>query len=183
MARDVERAVQAEDYGAVGFAPVSFGATFVKSPAFKELFREGMTLVEETAGYLDGEGRDQSNRLGRSGALTYASESMRLTTRLMQIASWLLVQRAVAENEITPAQAQREKDRVRLVAQEQTVSDAQFAALPDRIRDLIALSLRLHARIIHLDGLISGAAEPAQHIAAGAVATQQRLLLSAFAGR
>ena len=39
---------------------------------------------------------------------------MRLTTRLMQIASWLLVQRAVAEGEITADQAQAEKNRVRL---------------------------------------------------------------------
>ena len=39
---------------------------------------------------------------------------MRLTTRLMQIASWLLLQRAVAEGEITADQAQAEKNRIRL---------------------------------------------------------------------
>ena len=36
-------------------------------------------------------------------ALSYASESMRLTTRLMQLASWLLLQRAVAEGELSVA--------------------------------------------------------------------------------
>lgn len=154
--------------------PLSFGATFVRSEAFKELFREGMALVEQTAAYLDGAGRPQSNRLTRNGALAYASESMRLTTRLMQIASWLLVQRAVSEGEITPAQAQREKDRVRLVTQE-AAADPHVDALPEEIRELVALSLRLHARIMHLDRLISGAAgAPARR--PSPVALQQGLL-------
>ena len=77
------------------------------SEAFKALFREGMTLVEEAAAYLDGPGRVCNRRLlRRPVALAYATESMRLTTRLMQIASWLLLRRAVNEGELTPAQAQ-----------------------------------------------------------------------------
>jgi regulator of CtrA degradation len=98
--------------------PVAFGTTFVRSDAFKIVFREGMGLIEDTAAYLDGPGRDESRRLPRQAALAYASESMRLTTRLMQIASWLLVQRAVAKGEITPAQAASERRRVRLTKQE-----------------------------------------------------------------
>ena len=43
-------------------------------------------LVEETAAYLDGDRRQQSKALGRAAALAYATESMRLTTRLMQLA-------------------------------------------------------------------------------------------------
>ena len=69
---------------------VSFGERLASSQAFTDLFRDGMALVEETAAYLDGPGRKESKRLERSGALAYATESMRLTTRLMQLASWLL---------------------------------------------------------------------------------------------
>ena len=39
--------------------------------------------------------RSASKALSRPVALAYASESMRMTTRLMQIASWLLLRRAV----------------------------------------------------------------------------------------
>ena len=74
---------------------------FARSELFDRTFREGMELVEETAAYLDGEGRRDSKMLSRSAALAYAAESMKLTTRLMQIASWLLVQRAVRENDMT----------------------------------------------------------------------------------
>jgi regulator of CtrA degradation len=157
---------------------VQFGSSFVKSEAFKELFREGMGLVEETASYLDGEGRLESRSLGRASALGYASESMRLTTRLMQIASWLLVQRAVAEGEITPSQAAREKDRVKLSQQDTRLSDAEFERLPERLREIIGLSMRLQARVVHLDRLITGA-EAAPRFTSP-VAAQQGLLQHAF---
>ena len=62
-----------------------------------------MDLVGAAAAYLDGAGREQAQALPRPAALAYAVESMRLTTRLMQIASWLLLQRAVNEGELTRA--------------------------------------------------------------------------------
>src|SRR6058998_325164 len=97
-----------------GRPPVSFAERLAGSDAFKNLFREGMLLVEEAAAYLDGDGRDDSKMLPRSEALAYAAESMRLTTRLMQLASWLLLQRAVNEGEMSLAQASREKAKVKL---------------------------------------------------------------------
>ena len=136
---------------------VSFGESYVASEAFKSLFREGMLLVEETAAYLDGEGRSEARLISRDATLAYASESMRLTTRLMQIASWLLVQRAVSEGELTLNQAQEEKTRVKLNESERVLPETgdAFAALPVRLQDLVRRSRRLHARILHLDALIS----------------------------
>src|SRR3954468_21411378 len=162
--------------------PVDFGRSFVASEAFKALFREGMALVEDTAAYLDGPGRDESRRLPRAAGLAYSSESMRLTTRLMQAASWLLVQRALAEGEITPNQALAEKNRVRLSAQETPTAVCDFEALPERLKELVALSMRLHARILHLDRLIAEdrrVAAPAE----SPVARQHGLLQMAFADR
>src|SRR6184192_3496884 len=95
---------------------VSFGERLAASQAFADLFRDGMALVEQTAAYLDGPGRQESKRLGRNAALAYATESMRLTTRLMQLASWLLLHRAVKEGEMSLAQANREKTKVKLTA-------------------------------------------------------------------
>src|SRR4026209_1211941 len=96
--------------------PVSFSERLASSQVFADLFREGMALVEETATYLDGPGRQQSKKLERSAALAYATESMRLTTRLMQLASWLLLHRAVKEGEMSLAQANKEKTKVKLSA-------------------------------------------------------------------
>ncbi len=96
--------------------PVSFGEKLAASQAFSALFRDGMKLVEETAAYLDGPGRQESKKLERAAALSYATESMRLTTRLMQLASWLLLHRAVNEGEMSLAQANKEKTKVKLAA-------------------------------------------------------------------
>jgi regulator of CtrA degradation len=164
-------------------ALVRFGASFVKSDAFKAMFREGMALVEDTAEYLDGPGRTESTALRRNAALTYASESMRLTTRLMQIASWLLVQRAVAEGEISAAQAQREKDRVRLASQDGSGAARDYDEMPERFRELVSLSLRLHARVVHLDSLIAEAEEGPRPRASSPVSIQQDLLMMAFGAR
>src|ERR1043166_7931497 len=111
--------------------PVSFGARLAGSQAFSALFRDGMALVEETASYLDGDGRQDSKRLERSSALAYATESMRLTTRLMQLASWLLLHRAVNEGEMSLAQANKEKAKVKL-ASGGVVEEATLRILPAR---------------------------------------------------
>ena len=83
--------------------PVVFSEKLAASPMFASLFREGMALVEETAAYLDGPGRTDAKGLDRSASMIYATESMRLTTRLMQLASWLLLHRAVKEGEMSLA--------------------------------------------------------------------------------
>ena len=114
-------------------APIYFGEKLASSQAFAGLFRDGMALVEETAAYLDGPGRQESKKLERSAALAYATESMRLTTRLMQLASWLLLHRAVKEGEMTLAQANKEKTKVKLAAGEPGDPDT-IKLLPERLR-------------------------------------------------
>src|ERR1700741_4263993 len=109
--------------------PVSFGERLANSDVFSTLFREGMALVEETATYLDGPGRAESKKLERAAALAYATESMRLTTRLMQLASWLLLHRAVKEGEMSLAQASKEKTKVKLSSGE-AGSEESISLLP-----------------------------------------------------
>ena len=131
-------------------ALVQFSERLTNSAAFGTLFREGMDLVEETAAYLDGDGRTEAKALERSVSLTYATESMRLTTRLMQLASWLLLHRAVKEGEMTLSQANREKTKVKLSAAEPG-PDEMITRLPEQLRDLIARSMSLQSRVRRLD--------------------------------
>jgi regulator of CtrA degradation len=150
------------------------------SGAFKDLFREGMTLVEEAASYLDGPGRTESRALSRPAGLAYSTESMRLTTRLMQVASWLLLQRAVNEGELTPSQAQAERVRVRLSREEHGCAPEVFEQLPPTLRSLSKRSLRIQERVIHLDkGLVvAHSLEPVK--TRSEVASQVERLWAAF---
>jgi regulator of CtrA degradation len=144
------------DKRAVEVGAVSFSERLASSQMFATLFRDGMALVEETAAYLDGAGRLESKKLERAASLVYATESMRLTTRLMQLASWLLLHRAVKEGEMTLAQANKEKGKVRLAACEP--GDAKsLSLLPEKLQALIARSTKLQAEVRRLDATMHAA--------------------------
>ena len=150
---------------------------FARSELFERTFQEGMELVEETAAYLDGTGRKESKLLSRNAALAYAGESMRLTTRLMQIASWLLVQRAVREGDMPVNEACQDRYRVKADSGREPAEPGQD--LPHGLTDLLERSERLHERILHLDRRMyieadSGAVTP------NPVQSQMDLLRSAF---
>jgi regulator of CtrA degradation len=146
--------------GRTGRGPVSFGERMAGSDNFLALFRDGMGLLEETADYLDGPGRSDSRMLDRLGGLAYATESMKLTTRLMQVASWLLLQRAVNEGEMSSAQAAEEKGKVRLEHPEDRERANGYADLPEGLKGLIERSLRMQARVRHLDRQLRGGDAP-----------------------
>jgi regulator of CtrA degradation len=160
--------------------PVQFGERLAGSQAFMVLFREGMGLVEETAAYLDGEGRKEAKVLTRHAALSYATESMRLTTRLMQVASWLLLHRAVNEGEMSLVQARKEKARVKLGGIS-TRDEETLRLLPQRLQDLIYRSIRVQDRVLRLDATIHGA--PDAPTGANPVERQLGILKAAFGGR
>ena len=130
--------------------------TFSGSELFKRTFEEGMSMVEETATYLDGKGRAESKLLPSKAALAYAGESMRLTTRLMQVASWLLVQRAVAEGEMSIDEATKEKYRLgaREICRGKRPETVDL--LPAKLVDLLDRSMQLYERVERLDILLYG---------------------------
>jgi regulator of CtrA degradation len=158
---------------------VSFSERLAGSQAFAVLFKEGMALVEETASYLDGPGRQESKRLQRSAALAYATESMRLTTRLMQLASWLLLHRAVKEGEMSLAQANKEKTKVKLSLGDRTDAET-LKVLPEKLTDLIERSLSLLDRVKRLDATIHSPAAAPEQAARNPVELQLGMLKAAF---
>src|SRR5215470_2401182 len=127
---------------------------FRASALFERTFDEGMALVEECARYLDGRGRTESRALPRKAALVYAGESMRVTTRLMQAASWLLIQRAVQEGDMTAEDAA--SDRYRLGAREICMGKREDGvdSLPKKLIELLERSESLYRRVARLDDVL-----------------------------
>jgi len=180
MSRQFEGSVRG--YADSGRQPpaVPFIHRLAASPAFRDLFIQGMALVETAAAYLDGRGRTEAKALSRAAAVAYATESMRLTTRLMQIASWLLLQRAVNEGELTPNQALAERHRVKLSRENLACPPDLFEQLPTTLRDLSRRSLRLQERILHLDQSLALARSPEPTGRHCEVALQHERLRAAF---
>jgi regulator of CtrA degradation len=162
--------------------PVVLAKRLATGQTFTALFRDGMALVESTAAYLDGPGRQEAKALDRAAALNYATESMRLTTRLMQLASWLLLQRAVNEGELTFDQARAEKMKVKLSPYQGPHEDS-LHHLPKKLVTLIADSRRLYDQVMRLDMLVyGGGTQTADQLvsAANPVEKQLGLLKAAF---
>lgn len=168
-----------------GSNTVSLAERRIFSASFKPLYDEGMGLVEQAADYLDGEGRAAARTLSRVGATLYAAESMRLTTRLMQVASWLLLQRAANSGEMTRDQVATEKSKVRLDTASAQGDTAGWSELPEAFRAIVDHSLRLQALVRRVDDEIYGKvgqARPQTALRAGSpVSDQISLLKTAFA--
>lgn len=160
---------------------IAIGPRIVASGGFDLLYREGMSLIEEVAAYLDGPGRRDSRDLPREASLVYATESMRLTTRLMQLASWLLLQRAVNEGEITAENARAEKEKVKFSATPSERGGPGYAGLPDTLREFIGKGDRLFDRVIQFDRLErSSVPDDVPEAAQGSVTDQLSRLRAAF---
>lgn len=161
---------------------ISLAEKVAFSDRFSKLFADGMALVEESAAYLDGEGRQRARQeLSRSAMVLFGTESMRLTTRLMQLASWLLLQRAANEGEMTQAQFLEEKKKVKLDTIPASDIDSQWEMLPAEFVDLVNRSLALQTRITSIDAEIY--AQPGKRREAGDNPVRQQLdLLSTALG-
>ena len=159
---------------------VAIGPRIVASGGFDALYREGMTLIEEVASYLDGDGRAESRDLGREASFVYATESMRLTTRLMQLASWLLLQRAVNEGELTAENARSEKEKVKFSATPSDRGGPGYAELPERLREFILKGDRLFQRVQQFDRLERGGVPDHAEATVNGIADQLSRLKAAF---
>ena len=109
---------------------------------------------------------------------------MRLTTRLMQIASWLLLQRAANSGEMTRDQVAAEKAKVRLDTASAQADAAGWAELPDAFRAIVDHSLRLQSLVRRMDDEVygaSGSTRLASLRGGNPVSDQITLLKTAFA--
>jgi regulator of CtrA degradation len=146
-----------DDSSASHGVTISFGDHFQSPEQFNTLFKQGMALVERSATYLDGPGRRDAKGLAPAVTVLYATESMRLTTRLLDVASWLLIRRALKQGEISHTEARIKRQSVKLQALGRPTHTPSFEDLPLALRALIAESIEMLDRVIHLDRAMSGA--------------------------
>jgi regulator of CtrA degradation len=132
-------------------AAITFLARLQSSEQFDVLFKDGMALVERTATYLDGPGRKDCKGLKPAITVLYASESMRLTTRLLDIASWLLIRRALKQGEIGENEARMKRQSLKLQSLGRPSHVKGFDDLPPVLRGLVEESFNVLDRVTRLD--------------------------------
>lgn len=159
---------------------ISLAEAFAFSDKFSTLFKDGMELVEECAAYLDGEGRQKAKELEKSEMVLYGTESMRLTTRLMQLASWLLLQRAANEGEMEREQFLDEKKKIKLDTLPVSSITDEWQKLPVEFIELVRRSLTLQHRITTIDSEIYAVNAEPKDVAENPVNQQLNLLSTAL---
>ncbi|MBX9926862.1 MAG: DUF1465 family protein [Hyphomicrobiaceae bacterium] len=142
--------IAGEGVAADGSVTFAFGQR-LSALQFDAVFKDGMALVERTASYLDGPGRQEAKRLASSVTVLYATESMRLTARLLDVASWLLIRRALREGEITETDAAAKRRRLKLQPLGRPSHTNGFDELPETLRELVAESFTMLERIAYLE--------------------------------
>lgn len=127
---------------------------FASSDLFFRIYDESMAMVRESADYLELEGVIERQQLSQKLGLVYACESMRLTTRLMQVSAWLLAMRAIRQGELQASDI--DERGFRLGAKEVCTGGPVRGAglLPVRLINLLEASKRLYERVARLDQLL-----------------------------
>lgn len=117
-------------------------------------YDETVEMIEEMTEYLTGQAELDRKSLPDNTVAAYAGESIRLTTRLMQVMAWLLNRRAVQNGEITAAEALHASRRLgsRRICLGPPFKGADM--LPERLRILSKRSESLFRRVVRLEELL-----------------------------
>jgi hypothetical protein len=122
---------------------------FAGSGVFFKTFDETISLVQLASDYLEGPGRNDQEKLSDKSSIYFATESVKLTNRLMQVSSWLLAHRAFYKGEL-PYIKQVTLDEMSEKMQIDSL-DTILSHLPVRMAVLITQSHHLYSRIVRLD--------------------------------
>lgn len=110
---------------------------------FDDLYVDAMVLADEASAYLEsdaGTGREPCDPFDR---VQLSCESLKVTTRLMQVIAWLLTQRAAARGEIDRSELHAEKYRLGDAAPSDPRYTGMFSA---EMQEIIAASEKLYLR-------------------------------------
>jgi regulator of CtrA degradation len=120
------------------------------------LYQEAMALAEDARDYFDHVGQWDRKRLQPMDRVLFSCESLKVTTRLMHVISWLLVRKAVLAGEMSPAAAMTPDRRLGRTTKNPQQDSPRIKTLPPMAQRLIAKSQELYVRIKRLEEQMEG---------------------------
>ncbi|NJO32572.1 MAG: DUF1465 family protein [Rhodospirillales bacterium] len=114
---------------------VDFFARFSSSEQFERVFKQGMSLVEETANYLDGEGRTDSRALDRNACPVKTHYLAIFREMIGNAAESDFAELELSHTAVARARAPRRSSRQSLTAKERLVTLGQMCLHQSRVRD------------------------------------------------
>jgi regulator of CtrA degradation len=126
---------------------------------FGRTYEDALALTQAARDYIAG-ARRVAKDLAPGDALAFSVESMRLTTRVVQVMAWCLARKAIFAGELDGGAATIE--RFALSGRDVCLGGAEKAdnpSLPERFRALLSESRALYVRVLRLDELLRRAAD------------------------
>jgi regulator of CtrA degradation len=108
------------------------------------LYVEAMVLADEARAYFETYGTGERDALSPALRVSYAVESLKVTTRIMHVIAWLLTWRGTQTDEISVEAASHPDRRLGTAGPSE---DSIVAAMPEGARELISASTDLYARV------------------------------------
>jgi regulator of CtrA degradation len=119
------------------------------------LYLEAMMMADEARAYFDGDPLGRGETVDPLRRVSFACESLKVTTRLMHVIAWLLSQRAWQRGEISDADLVDEKYRLgRASLTDPTLTEGfpfEARALIEGSQDLYDRVARLEDRLGHMN--------------------------------
>lgn len=144
---------------------------FASSKLFFKVFDETIALVQKASDYLEGAGRFEQSRLDAKDSALFASESVKMSNRLMHVSSWLLGHRAFYKGDISEPR-ELKIDEFSDILQAIPL-DKLTSHLPTRFVVLVTQANLLFERIVRLDEQLRNFLhQPAIDIAESAIHAQ-----------
>ncbi|WP_339864469.1 DUF1465 family protein [Paremcibacter congregatus] len=123
-------------------------------------YQEAMALTQDVAHYFEEQYAQPHNHRAEAGdEIFYASESLRISSCLMHVMSWFLVQKGVAAGEITKEEAGTPK--MRLGAKKICLVDVDPTKgnLPTALMHFLEKSQNLYRQVARMDRMVYGEIE------------------------
>lgn len=128
------------------YRPSELAAKLIAGGEFQTLYRDVMKLVDDTANYLDGEGRAAAKSLKGVSSVAYSRHSMEVTTSCMRSASVCLALRATRQGDMRLEDALRDVMSMDVLMKPTTDVDPSLG-LPQGLVDILDRSNVLQARL------------------------------------
>lgn len=121
---------------------------------FQKTYDETFAMLVETRNYIAFADLVEQRALPLEARLEASYQSMRVTSRLIQVMAWLLAWKAVHAGELTQDQALSDAFALSGGTVCSDPSGTDDEALPGGLRSLLDRSQRLYVRVMRLDDMI-----------------------------
>jgi len=124
----------------------------VESFAFIDArLEKAYALLHATHDYVKWQAPLDVKRMPPSQTFKVSCEAMRVTVRMTQIIAWMMVQKAILEEEVTPEEALSDGLRVLRGLHCLESDSEEDPEIPTRLRELLKQSRALYLQVLRLD--------------------------------